>query len=98
MIHCFLGLYLDAEAALEFLLKREDIDHERIILYGRSLGGAVAIDLATNQDYSEHIFALIIENTFTSIPDIACHMFPWIQKLPIVCYRNQVCLVYFLHF
>ncbi|XP_065063388.1 protein ABHD13-like [Rhopilema esculentum] len=83
------GLYSDAEAALEFLLKRDDIDHERIILYGRSLGGAVAIDLATNQDYSEHIFALIIENTFTSIPDIACHMFPWIQKLPIVCYRNQ---------
>ena len=86
------GLYLDAEAAMDFLLNRQDIDHDKIIIYGRSLGGAVAIDLATNDGYAEHIFALIVENTFTSIPDIACHMFSWIKRLPTVCYRNQVIL------
>lgn len=90
----FLGFYLDAQASLEFLLNRQDIDHEKIVLYGRSLGGAVAIDLATNENYAEHIFALIVENTFTSIPDIACHMFFWIKRLPTVCYRNQVCLTF----
>lgn len=86
----YIGLYLDAQAALEFLLNRQDIDNEKIIIYGRSLGGAVAIDLAINDVLAEHIFALIVENTFTSIPDMACHMFSWIKRLPTVFYRNQV--------
>lgn len=36
------GLKLDAEATLEYAIKREDIDSERIFVFGRSLGGAVA--------------------------------------------------------
>lgn len=32
------GLYKDAQAALNYLLNREDIDHRRIIVFGRSLG------------------------------------------------------------
>ena len=43
---CCAGLYWDAEAALDFLLMRRDIDRRKIILFGRSLGGAVAIYLA----------------------------------------------------
>ena len=39
------GLKLDAEAGLRHLLKRTDIDASRIIVFGRSLGGAVAIHL-----------------------------------------------------
>eukprot|EP00794_Sanderia_malayensis_P004384 gene4384-4968_t len=83
------GLYLDAEAAMNYMLSRPDIDHSKIILYGRSLGGAVAIALATHEDYADHVFTLIVENTFTSIPDIAKHLFYWIKNLPQVCYRNQ---------
>ena len=41
-----LGLYLDAQAGLQFLCTRRDIDHRKIIVFGRSLGGAVAIHLA----------------------------------------------------
>ena len=37
------GLKLDAEATLEFALNRNDIDKDRIFVFGRSLGGAVAI-------------------------------------------------------
>ena len=37
-----LGLKLDAEATLEYAIKREDIDPKRIFVFGRSLGGAVA--------------------------------------------------------
>ena len=41
------GLCMDAQAALDFLLTRTDINTEKILVFGRSLGGAVAIDLAT---------------------------------------------------
>ena len=41
------GLCMDAQAALDFLLTRSDINTEKILVFGRSLGGAVAIDLAT---------------------------------------------------
>ena len=36
------GTYLDLEAAHEYVLNRDDIDKEKIIVYGKSLGGAVA--------------------------------------------------------
>ena len=47
------GLELDAEAALDYLLNRRDIDTSRIIVFGRSLGGAVAVSLASNTLYSD---------------------------------------------
>jgi pimeloyl-ACP methyl ester carboxylesterase len=40
------GLALDAEATLEHVLGRDDVDSERVFVFGRSLGGAVAIQLA----------------------------------------------------
>ena len=42
------GLYLDAQAGLDFLLSRRDIDHRKFIVFGRSLGGAVAIYLTAS--------------------------------------------------
>lgn len=47
------GLYLDAEAGLDFLLMRRDIDRRKIILFGRSLGGAVAIYLAASHPHMD---------------------------------------------
>ena len=47
------GLYLDAEAGLDFLLSRRDIDKRKIILFGRSLGGAVAIYLAASHSHMD---------------------------------------------
>lgn len=45
------GLQLDAQAALDHLLSRDDINGDYIITFGRSLGGAVAVHLAAdNQD------------------------------------------------
>lgn len=40
------GLKLDAEATLEHVLGRDDINSERVFVFGRSLGGAVAVQLA----------------------------------------------------
>ena len=52
-IYLFTGLYMDAEASMEFLLSRRDIDKRKIIVFGRSLGGAVAIYLAASITYSD---------------------------------------------
>ncbi|WIA21964.1 hypothetical protein OEZ85_004325 [Tetradesmus obliquus] len=68
------GLQLDAQAALEHLLGRDDVPRSSIVVFGRSLGGAVAIHLAAeNQD---KIKALIVENTFMSVEDMVSQVLP----------------------
>ena len=85
------GLSLDGSAALEYLSLRPDIDSTKILVFGRSLGGAVAIDLAKNPKNSSKIAALIIENTFTSIPDISRTLFNCglIRHIPNWFYKNK---------
>ena len=68
------GTYRDAEAALAYLRSRSDIDQERIVYFGRSLGAAVAVELATR----EPPLALILESPFTSIPALARHHYPFL--------------------
>ena len=60
----------DAEAAWKYLTQVNGIAPERILIYGHSLGGAIAIQLA-----SKHSDAggLVAESTFTSIKDMARH-------------------------
>ena len=66
-----LGLQRDAAAALAFLHSLGDIDRRKIFLFGRSLGGAVAIHLAHAANHqSPPLAGIILENTFTSIEDI----------------------------
>ena len=85
------GLYLDAQAALSYLLHHPGIDHHKIFLFGRSLGAAVAIELAHRIESSPHLRGMIIENTFTSIPDLAKLIFDCrlIRCLPNWFYKNQ---------
>jgi len=82
------GLELDAAASLEYLLSRSDIDHDKLVLYGRSLGGAVAVAVAAQKKYMDVLFAMLLENTFTSIPETARHLFSWLKRLPTWCYKN----------
>ena len=63
------GTYRDAEAALAYVLSRPDLDSRRIMYFGRSLGAAVAVELATRRPP----FALILESPFTSMADLARH-------------------------
>ncbi|XP_042904977.1 protein ABHD13 [Parasteatoda tepidariorum] len=85
------GLYLDAQAGLKYLLQQPFIDKSKIIVFGRSLGGAVAIDLVSHPEYAKHVLVLIVENTFTSIPDIAREMFNLriLRWLPTCAFKNQ---------
>jgi fermentation-respiration switch protein FrsA (DUF1100 family) len=66
------GTYLDAEAAWAFLTQEKGESPDRIVLYGRSLGGAVAIELARRHEPA----VLVVECTFTSIVDVARIHFP----------------------
>lgn len=68
------GVLADARAARKWLARRENIDQTEIVLMGRSLGGAVAVDLAA-QDGAR---ALVLESSFTSICDVAAYYYPWL--------------------
>ncbi|MDY7003203.1 MAG: alpha/beta hydrolase [Cyanobacteriota bacterium] len=59
-------IYEDAQVALNYLLDRRGIDPKTLLVYGHSLGGAVAIELAT---CNPNIAGLIIESSFTSLQD-----------------------------
>lgn len=84
------GFELDSEAAFSYLMSRTDIDTNKVVVFGRSLGGAVAISLASNELYLDKAFALIVENTFTSIPSMANQLvMNGISKLPYFCFRNK---------
>jgi fermentation-respiration switch protein FrsA (DUF1100 family) len=68
------GTYLDAEAAWDYLTKVRGVPPESIILFGRSLGGAVAAETALRKDPG----ALILESAFTSAPDLGRSLYPWL--------------------
>ena len=68
------GILADARAARAWLAAREGIAEIQIVLMGESLGGAVAVDLAA----ADGARALVLQKTFTSLPDVAAHHFPWL--------------------
>jgi abhydrolase domain-containing protein 13 len=71
------GLKLDAEAAIQFCLKHPKIDSNKILLFGRSLGGAVAFHLAqVCQRKRIPIAGIIVENTFLSISAMVDALMP----------------------
>jgi hypothetical protein len=66
------GLLQDARAARKWLARRTGLDEHEIVLMGRSLGGGVAVDLAAKDGCR----GLILESTFTSMPDVAGRLLP----------------------
>lgn len=74
------GSYLDAEAALQYLRSRKDVDPQKIVFFGRSLGAAVAAELAGR----EPCLALILETPFASIREMARVAFPLIPIGPLL--------------
>jgi fermentation-respiration switch protein FrsA (DUF1100 family) len=66
------GILADARAARRWLARRAGVAEKDVVLVGRSLGGAVAVDLAAEDGAR----ALVLENTFTSMPDVAAGMLP----------------------
>ena len=68
------GTYRDAEAAWAYLTQERGVRPQDIVVFGRSVGASVAARLA-----SEHEPAgLIVESSFTSVPDIAAELYWWL--------------------
>jgi len=74
------GTYKDAEAAFHYLQNQKDIASKRIVLFGRSLGAAVAAHLAVRED----ALALILESPFSSIREMAKVVFPFLPIGPFL--------------
>jgi fermentation-respiration switch protein FrsA (DUF1100 family) len=76
------GVQFDIDAALETLLARDDIDKNRIVMYGQSLGGALAAYYVAHTQRRDRIRALVLESAFSDYVDVAKekftdHWFTW---------------------
>lgn len=67
------GVYQDAHAALAYLIEQRGIPEDRLVVFGRSIGGAVAVDLVQDRK----IAGLILESTFTSLSAMARSFMPF---------------------
>lgn len=68
------GTYLDAQAVWRYLTATRGIAPGRIVLFGESLGGAVAAWLAAREEPG----LLVLASTFTSVPDLAAEIYPFL--------------------
>ncbi|MCG3148348.1 MAG: hypothetical protein PCFJNLEI_01791 [Verrucomicrobiae bacterium] len=77
------GTYRDAQAAYDHLTKTQHRDPRTIIIYGESLGTGISVELAARGP----VGGLILEAGFTSIPDVAQELFPFLPVRYLV--RNK---------
>lgn len=80
------GIEKDALAIMRFAFQMPEIAKDQIYLHGRSLGGAVALSAQVNSTFKAK--GLIIENTFTSINDIASQFMPILTSFTPFILRN----------
>lgn len=77
------GTYQDALAAWHYLTRQRNLAPTRIVLFGESLGGAIAARLADRRTPG----ALILYGTFTSVPDLAQELYPMFPARWLARYR-----------
>ncbi len=68
------GTYDDARAAWRHLTEQRGFAPAKIVVFGRSLGGAVAARLAQETAPA----ALVVESSFSSVPDLARELYPFL--------------------
>jgi uncharacterized protein len=74
------GIYVDAQAAYDYLTRQRGIRPSRLISYGQSLGTAVAVDLAANRD----VAGVVLEAPFPSARAVARRVYPFLPGLSLV--------------
>jgi len=99
------GTYRDAEAAWDYLVRARGVEPSRIVIFGRSLGGAVGAWLAAQLPYDGQPAAVIIESSFTSGANMARRLYPVYParlltrlKYPVADYVRRIgCPVLVVH-
>lgn len=80
------GTYRDARAAYLYLMEKKGIAPESLVLFGESLGAAVAVQLAIEKPAA----AIVLESAFTSIPDMARAAYPFLPPVgPLIRTRYE---------
>jgi len=74
------GTYQDAEAAIRYVRSRSDVDSDQLIYFGRSLGCAVAAEMAL----SAPPWALVLESGFTSVKAMARRAYPFAPGIELL--------------
>lgn len=77
------GFYHDADAAYDFLIRRKKIQPDNIIIYGRSIGTGVAVELASKR----HVKGLVLEAPYTSLGALANEKLPFFFPSLYMKYR-----------
>lgn len=77
------NVYADAHTAYDWLVAVKRVDPTDLYLFGRSLGGAVAIDLAVQIECA----GIIVESSFTSTADMGRQLYPFMPITLLVRYR-----------
>ncbi|KAH8109951.1 alpha/beta-hydrolase [Phellopilus nigrolimitatus] len=80
------GIRLDAQTALDHVTSHPTLSRTPIVLYGQSIGGAVAIDLASRNPST--IRALVLENTFLSLPRLIPTAMPMLSRVAFLCHQK----------
>jgi uncharacterized protein len=80
------GLYADAQAAWDYLTQTRGVPADRVVIYGESLGGAVAVDLASRVQPC----ALVVQSSFTSIADMAAEVMPFVPRFLLRTKMNSL--------
>ncbi|RAK99657.1 alpha/beta hydrolase [Aspergillus ibericus CBS 121593] len=81
------GLKVDAQTGLDYIRQRAETKDSKIVVYGQSLGGAVAINLVASNQENGAIAGLILENTFLSIRKLIPTVFPPARYLARFCHQ-----------
>jgi fermentation-respiration switch protein FrsA (DUF1100 family) len=74
------GLYADARAALDAAAAEARVSPDELVLFGQSLGAAVAVELAGDR----RVRGVVLEAAFTSIPDMARHHYSFLPVWPLL--------------
>jgi hypothetical protein len=77
------GTYRDAEAAWRYLTEQRGIPARNILFFGRSLGAAIAARMASRKE----AIGLILESAFTSVPDMAANLYPFLPARWLARFR-----------
>ncbi|EKM53149.1 uncharacterized protein PHACADRAFT_259337 [Phanerochaete carnosa HHB-10118-sp] len=83
---CEKGIKMDSQAGLDYVTSHPALSTTPVILYGQSIGGAVSIDLASRNPLA--VRALILENTFLSLPRLVPTALPVLGPFAFLCHQK----------